>query len=674
MLQRSPLAPGVTSAGWRLVALGVALVSWAAAGAAVVLLLLTGEPPEELAYWLMDVLSAVVYGAVVVVMLPRSRHPVAWILVLVAIGCGLSGFASEYAVLGVDHDLLAVDAVVVIGSWAWMPGTYASMAVMPWLVLRGARPRWVRVVLAVAVAAIALATARVATYPYVGIDNPLAVEVGPWKELLQGLRLYADRLVTVLGLAGAAWLGWQRLRSRGDEGRGLGWLALGVLFMTAAFVPVVFVRTEGGEAQLVYEISGVGLILAQAFLPVALLVVVLRQRLWGIDLAVSRVTVWALLTGSVVVGYAALAWLGGRLVPDSREVAGLVAVGLVVVLGQPLRWWIQGRVDHLVYGQGADPVRLLGALGREDETGATDPARTRLDALVGALRSDLRLGGVEVRSLDQQVRAASGALHRVDVDLPLLAEGRQLGRLLVSPVHGQRLDERTRGQLDQLRGVLGVALELVLVNRRLETASSRLVEVRMEERRMLRRDLHDGMGPALAGVGLGLAAAQRRLRHDPEGTATLLAELEAEVERRTDDVRLLARSLLPVQLDDGDLGRALEVLATRFATSGLDVRVDCHGVEELDTRHQLAVYHVAAEAVFNAYRHARAGCVRIAVSRSPRGATVLAVRDDGVGIPGSPQRGVGLSSMRERADELGGTLHVGPVDDGGGTVVRMELP
>ena len=406
----------------------------------------------------------------------------------------------------------------------------------------------------------------------------------------------------------------------------------------------------------------------------ALLVVVLRQRLWGVDLAVSRVTVWALLTGTVVVGYAGLAWLGGRLVPESEKVAGLVAVGLVVALGQPLGGG--SRAGSTIWSTATGPTPC-GSWARSRTAARTTrpaPTRTRLDALVDALRSGLRLGGVEVHSLDRTVRASAGVLHRVDADLPLVVEGRHLGRLLVSPVDGQRLDDRTRGQLDQLRGVLGVALELVLVNQRLESASSRLVEVRMEERRMLRRDLHDGMGPALAGVGLGLAAAQRRLRHDPDGTAELLAELEAEVERRTDDVRLLARSLLPVQLDDGDLGRALEVLATRFTTSGLDVRVHCQDVDGLDTRRQLALYHVAAEAVFNAYRHAQAGGVRVEVAGRPGGPTVLEVRDDGIGITSSSQRGVGLSSMRERAEELGGTVRVGPVPDGPGTVVRMELP
>jgi len=670
MLQSSPRTTGVDRAAWRAVAVVVAAVSLASAAAAVAMVAVSGTAPEELAYWLMDLLSSVVYAAAVLVMLPRSRHVVAWVLVLVAVGCGLSALATSYVLLAADLDLPGASAAAVFGAWVWIPGTYASMAVMPWLVLPRRRGPVVRVLVVLAWAAIAVAVLRVATYPYAGLDNPTAVDLEVWKVALQHVGLRADRLVTALGLAGAGWLAWQRVRARGDEGRGLGWLSVGLLFLVAAFVPVVFVRTDTASAELVYELSGVSLIVAQAFLPVALLVVVLRQRLWGIDLAVSRVTVWALLTGSVVVGYVGVAWLGTQLLPGSDRVAELVAAGLVVALGQPVRWWIQGRVDALVYGHGADPVRLLGAL-QPSTPGAT---ATPLDALVAALREGLRLGGVQVQSVDGQVTAHHGLRHHVEAELPLVVEGREVGRLLVSPVPGQRLDERTLDQLDQVRGVVAVALHLALTTRQLEAASGRLVEVRMEERRMLRRDLHDGMGPALAGVGLGLAAAQRRLHHDPDGTAELLAELQAEVERRTDDVRLLARSLLPVQLDDGDLGRALEVLAARFGSSGLDVHVGCHGAEHLDTRHQLAVYHVAAEAVLNAYRHADASRVDVDVLTLEEGPTTLSVRDDGRGIAAGSGHGVGLASMRERAHELGGSLHVSPAPTGVGTLVRMELP
>src|SRR4051794_41691493 len=135
MLQSSPRAAGVDRASWRVVAYAVAAVSVAATAAAVAMVAVGGTLPDELSYWLMDLVSAVVYAAAAVVMLPRSRHVVAWILVLVALGCGLSGLATSYVLFGTDLDLPGVGAAAVLGAWVWIPGTYSSMAVMPWLVL-----------------------------------------------------------------------------------------------------------------------------------------------------------------------------------------------------------------------------------------------------------------------------------------------------------------------------------------------------------------------------------------------------------------------------------------------------------------------------------------------------------------------------------------------------------
>jgi signal transduction histidine kinase len=338
-------------------------------------------------------------------------------------------------------------------------------------------------------------------------------------------------------------------------------------------------------------------------------------------------------------------------------------------VGQPVRLWVQARVDRLVYGHRDDPVHLLAALGRE-LTDLTEGAA--LQSLVDALRAGLRLGGVHVTSEDGQVEASSGRLGTAVHSMPLVAEGRRVGHLRVAAPSGVSLDARTRRAVDQLLGLVAVTLELALVNERLRAAGDRVVEVRHEERRMIRRDLHDGMGPALAGVGLGLAAARRRLGHDPEGTARLLAELEAEVERRTEDVRLFARALLPPQLDDGDLARALEVLADRFRTSGLVVEVDTADLGAVDVGRQVAIYHVAAEALMNAYRHAQATAVRVRLTSRADGAVALEVVDDGEGLAG--RAAAGVTSMRARSAELGGALDAGPRGDLPGTRVRMVLP
>ena len=497
--------------------------------------------------------------------------------------------------------------------------------------------------------------------------NPLGVTWPPWSDVIAAVGVWPDRACVVMSALGTAYLVRQWWSSRGTDDTGYGWLALGQLLMTLAFVPVNWF--ELGD--LANDLSGAGITLAQAFLPLSLLVVVLRQQLWGIDVTVSRVTVWTLLTGAVLGGYAVLVWLVGTVVPGSRGIAGLVAVGAVVALGQPLRIWVQERVDRLVYGHRDDPVRLLAELG-QGLTGLTD--RAALQSLVDALRAGLRLGGVQVVSDDGLVEAVSGRLGHAVQSSELVAEGRRVGHLRVSAPSGVALDARTRRVVDQMLGLVAVALELALANERLRAATERVAEVRYEERRMIRRDLHDGMGPALAGVGLGLAAARRRLDHDPEGTARLLSDLEAEVERRTEDVRLLARALLPPQLDDGDLPRALEVLADRFRTSGLVVEVEASASAGLETRRQVAVYHVAAEALMNAYRHAQATAVRVRVDSPDGGDVVLEVVDDGEGPVGAQHAGQELKSMRQRSAELGGELEIGPRDDLPGTRVRMVLP
>lgn len=655
------IAPSGRLTRWGVVAAAVAGVATATALAAVIVFLAHDAPEPIARLWPIDLLCALVYGGVVLAMLPRSRHPAVWVIVLVALGGGLSALANQAFMttpgpIGEGRQTLALLTIV-----TWLPGTYGTLAVLPWLLGRN-RSRWVRAAVWVGVAMTSLALLVALTSPHPA--NPVAVSWAPWTQVLDVLGSWPDRACVVASALGTAYLARQWWSSRGSDDTGYGWLALGQLLMTLAFVPVNwFVLSEQAN-----EVSGAGITLAQVFLPLSLLVVVLRQQLWGIDVTVSRVTVWSMLTGVVLGGYAVLVWLAGMLVPGSRGVAGLVAVGAVVALGQPLRFWIQERVDRLIYGHRADPVRLLTVLG----TDLTD--RSALHALVGELRAGLRLGGVEVRSDDGEIEARAGRLGQDLETVPLLVDGRRLGVLRVSAPAGLGLDARTRRLVQQTAGLVSVALELALVNERLRAATDRVVEVRHEERRMLRRDLHDGMGPALAGVGLGLAAAQRRLTHDPEGTARLLADLEAEVERRTEDVRLLARALLPAQLDDGDLPRALDVLADRFRTSGLVVEVDTSSLGSLDTRRQVAVYHVAAEALMNAYRHAKATSVRIRVDSVADESVVLEVLDDGEGLATERQAGVGLNSMRERTAELGGTLEIGGRPEVPGTHVTMVLP
>ena len=656
---------------WRAVAIGVCGVASALAVAAVVLQVRHGIAPRNLSYWIMDVVTALVYGGVTLVMLPRSRHPVAWILALTAVGCGLSAFSTQYVLLGRSGvDLPGLGLAFPASGWVWVPGTYAAMAIMPWIVSERRWPRWAIGVVGSVVVAIGVSVISVATIQYVGAPaNPLAITASTWTDVTSSLGLWPDRFCVVISLAGTAYLFWRWNSESVARRRGLGWLTIGQFFMAVAFVPVV-VPMPASFAEATVELSGVALIAAQAFLPAALLVVVLGQRLWGVDVAVSRATVWLVLTGLVVAAYVAIAWAGARIVPRNQELAGLVAVGVVAVAGQPLRAWVQRRVDRLVYGVGADPARLLRSLGHR--LNDANRENSSLESLVDGLRHSLRLGYVDVRSPGHVVHASSGDSGGPTLEVPLVIDGRRAGVMHVAPRMGERLDQRTEAVLGQLAGLVAVALELAQVNEDLEDTRDRLVEVRHEERRLLRRELHDGLGPALAGIGLGMAAIDNLKDTDPDAMAELLTDLRAELKRRTEDVRAIARTLLPPALDDGDLRGALGTLARRLSTQGFDVRTQVAVPEDMEVRRQVAIYHIAAEAVLNAHRHAGATSCLISVESVGGDGVALTVTDDGHGISPGAATGIGLTSMRERAEELGGTCVISSV--GVGTKVEVVLP
>jgi signal transduction histidine kinase len=266
-----------------------------------------------------------------------------------------------------------------------------------------------------------------------------------------------------------------------------------------------------------------------------------------------------------------------------------------------------------------------------------------------------------------------------DFWLALVATG--LVALLVQPVRSalqrrvNRLmygkDEARRTTGPGLRGRLREAFVPEAVE--LQQARERLVAAREEERRRLRRDLHDGLGPALAGAALKVEAAENLLASDPRGAAGLLEDARAEIQDAVADVRRLVYALRPPALDELGLVGAIREQAERLGV-GEHIRVEVDGPEQLDglpAAVEVAAYRIALEAMTNVARHADAH--RCVVRISVDGNLELEVFDDGHGLPSDFRAGVGIGSMRERAEELGGACEVEPVD-GRGTRVRARLP
>jgi signal transduction histidine kinase len=295
--------------------------------------------------------------------------------------------------------------------------------------------------------------------------------------------------------------------------------------------------------------------------------------------------------------------------------------------------------------------------------------------VVDAVADALRLPYAAV-TLDGEARpaAARGTAPAVTVDLPLLHAGTAVGTLTVEPPGGRSaLDPQDEQLLHGFAQQIGPAAYGVRLTHDLRRSRNSLATARDEERHRIRRDLHDGLGPTLAGIALGLGAARRAAT--TRTGRELLSSLEAEVKDSLDDVKRLVADLHPTALEQIGLIAALHGYADTVTIrngGGLHVAVRAPDPLRLPPEVEVAAYRIALEAVTNVARHARA--TRCTVSVCTTGDDVLiTVCDDGVGIAGTQSPGLGLKSIAERAAELGGTAAVEAGPDGG-TVVRARLP
>ncbi|WDZ83586.1 sensor histidine kinase [Micromonospora cathayae] len=599
-------------------------------------------------YSLVDLMDGIVYGGVAWLVLGRRRtggRLAGWITAAAAVGGSVSAFAAQWGLLSTGpYWLLSAH------HWAWIPGLYALVVVMPWL-LPERRPRPVeRIAVAVGLGYVALAWVAVLTAPAPRGLVPL----GPAAvELRAGLVRPLPYLLVLLGLAAAVGAGWRWRRGPRDGRHGMGWATAGSALLTLAFLTTML------PPLLPATVPALLMLASQAFFPAAVAVVVLRQQMWGLRLVVRRTLVWYLMTAGVIAAYSAAVTVLDRLLPDSSSAPRIVVTAAIAAAFQPVRQAVQRAVDRLVHGDSPEPLmrRVADSLRSSAEIGP-------------AVAAALRLAGVTVTDGPGPPPDAGGR----SVTVPLTSGDRTVGYLHAWPRPGELLGSRATGALTELAPVVAAVVDLARTNEELTRSRRRLAEARDEERRALRRDLHDGLGPALSGIGLGLAATRNLLHRDPARADELLDRLIAELTTRADDVRDLAHGLLPPILADGGLEPAVDTLRHRFARDGLAVTVHVPvPLEPLPGSVATAAYGVAAEAVRNVHRHAGVRHCTVRLDRLPH-LLRISVTDHGRGLPAAgPAPGVGLHAMRERADGVGGTLTVGPAEPRG-TTVCLSIP
>ena len=416
-------------------------------------------------------------------------------------------------------------------------------------------------------------------------------------------------------------------------------------------------------------------VLSVAFLvvPLSLGFSILRYHLWDIDLIINRALIWGTLSGMVLGSYVLVVGLLGSLFQSYGSfIPSLIATALIAVIFHPFRQRVQRGINRLMYGERDEPYRVLSRLGRRLE--ATLATESILSTIVETVAHTLKLPYVAITLKEGHVfrlTTAVGDPINSPLVFPLTYQGETNGQLICGPrAEGEPFNAEEVRLLEDIASQAGVALHAVRLNTDLQRSRQRLVLAREEERRRIRRDLHDGLGPLLASQTLKIGSARSLIEREPETARKMLEQIEQENTVALNDIRHLVYNLRPPALDELGLLRAVQQDASRHP--GLEVTFDVpDDLLELSAAVEAAAYRIVQEALANIIRHARANRVTVCIKTGAE--LVISVMDDGVGLPKNYEPGVGLLSMRERAEELGGTFDIQSIPKCG-TRIEVILP
>ncbi|MET9338072.1 sensor histidine kinase [Nonomuraea sp. NPDC003804] len=619
-------------------------------------------------------LAQAVPGALLLRRLPR--HPVAWVLTLSGLAWALNGFLGAWAVHAIYVSPGAPWAA--FAYWFYARFGAALLIGLPLLILLfpdGRLPsgrvwRWL------SAASLALTALLPAVWAFAPMEvltrydaAPLPPEIArldldpfsvglPYEVWLPVLEVARAAVPVSLVVPFAVMVHRYRVADpeRRAQIRWLTWAALVGMFV----LPLPLVAPP--------ELPPLLLCAALGLTSGAVLVAVSKYRLYDIDRLLPATFLYGVLAVAVVVIDVAVFTLAGSVLGE-RDSA-LAATAIVAVAYSPLRTWLWRAARRLVRGARDDPYAMVSTLAQRLEL-AIEPDEQLL-ALARTVAEAFRLPYVRVEiERPGGVRSVveHGSPRGPSVSLPVAYRAEAVGRLVLCGADLTERDQRLLGDLVRQAAAAARASEL---STDLQRIRAQLVLAREEERRRLRRDLHDGLGPSLGAVALRIETARNLAATAPAESDRILEQTAAEVSTVLADVRRLVHDLRPPALDELGLLRAVEQQAGRVRAGGLHVVVSGDGLAPLPAAVEVAAYRIVSEALANVARHADAA--RCDISLGVRdGALEVLVRDDGSGIEPDVVAGVGMLSLRERTAELGGDCEVS-CPPGGGTLVRARLP
>lgn len=459
------------------------------------------------------------------------------------------------------------------------------------------------------------------------------------------------------------------------------WVIYGItlwfLIMAVSSVPYAQVQQlpPGSLIPWWHQLNKLVYLISISLLPLSLTIAVMRYRLYDIDIIINRSLVYGSLTITTMGIYVFIVgYLGNLFQAINQSTLAFMATGLVALIFQPLRERLQRGVNRLMFGERDDPLAVLNSLSKRLEA-ASEPEAI-LPSIVDTVGQTLKLPYVAIEVKNGQatsVVAESGDPRPGIEKLPLIHQSEMVGELVFAPRSPH--EDFSEAEYELLRNIArqtGAAVHAAKLTSDLRRSRQQLVSAREEERRRLRRDLHDGLGPTLASLTLKIDNARNQLTRDPPAADRLLVETKNLIQETLADIRRLVFDLRPPTLDELGLVAAIRTFVDQQDLDSLRVMISTDGeLQNLPAAVDVAAYRIALEGITNVIRHARASSVVLNLSIK-RESLVLEISDDGRGLPDPIPIGVGITSMRERAEELGGQLLILPQDKG--TLLQAYLP
>jgi signal transduction histidine kinase len=600
----------------------------------------------------------------------RPRNPVGWLLLSAGVLQTATAAAAPWIDVGVrlgwSSGSMGVLVALYAYTWPWGVGLCVPMALL--LFPDGALPsrRWspvaVLVVLGGVLFVVALGGESVLTAAARGA--PMGLEFPGFGDL-PGLGLgikIANLLLDLVVLASLI----RRYRHGTDRlRRQMLWL----LLATAVFaVSVPTSQVLGGGPVLLF--------LTLALIPLAIMVAVLRHRLFDIDVVVRRSLVYGVLSLAIAAVYVAISAVPGIALGARIPVELAVVLTLVAAVGfHPLRRRLDHLADRLVFGPRINRYELLTTFGASLEQAVE--LGELLPRLADTVHRGLAASWVTVSLPDTKVHAG-----RPDGP-PALSVALERGPHVVGRIEcGDKDGGYEPGDLELLSTLAGqaataianVELTAQLAGRLedLTRSRGRIVAAQDSERRRIERDLHDGAQQHVVALITKLRLARNQLGRGERDVEEVLGELQTDARELLTDLRDFAHGIHPPVLTDRGLVAAVEARADRLPLTVTVAPEPSLRDRRLRPEVEAAAYFTVCEALTNIVKHAHAGRAHVALSTTERHLTIT-VEDDGVGFTPTDDAGHGLTNVRDRIETLGGTVQVEGESDSG-TTLRAHLP